>query len=55
MAKFLLFGEGLPLVFDFGCLVTPLLADDLRYLWIGETRVLSDHLSLMMLAVKDEC
>ena len=55
MAKLLLFGEGLPLVFDFSGLVTPLFADDLRYLWISETRVLSNDFSLMMLAVKDEC
>ena len=55
MTELLLFGESLPLVFEFSGLVTPLFANNLRYFWIGETGVLSDDFSLMMLAVKDEC
>lgn len=55
MAKLLFFGESFPLVLHFRRLVAPLLADDLGYYWIGKTGILGDDLSLMMLAIEDEC
>lgn len=55
MAKFLLFGESLPLVLDFDRLAAPLLADNLGYFWVSEAGMLSDDLGLVVLTVEDEC
>lgn len=51
MAKLFFFCKSLPLVLDLGRLVAPLLANDLRYLGIGETRVLRNDAGLVVLTI----
>jgi hypothetical protein len=54
VALLLLLGEKFPLVLAFLGLQAPLLTDDLGDLWVGEARVLLNHLRLVVLAVKNE-
>ena len=54
MALLLFFGEQLPLILAIFGLVAPLFADNLGDIRVGETRILLHHLSLVMLAVKNE-
>lgn len=46
--------QSLPITLHFGCLFSPLFANNFRYLWVCESRILGNNLSLVMLAVKDE-
>lgn len=55
MANFLLFREPLPGIFNFFGLLSPLLADEFRDLWICESRMPSGDLALVVLPIKDEC
>jgi len=54
VSRLLLFRESLPAALDFLGLVSPLLADDLGDLGVGEPRVLRDDPRLVVLAIKDE-
>jgi hypothetical protein len=54
VALLLFLGKQLPLVLALLGLVAPLLADDFGDLRVGEPRVLLHHLSLVVLAVKNE-
>lgn len=51
MSYFLFFCELLPAILDVFGLYPPLLANDLGYLWIGESWVLRDDLGLVVLSV----
>lgn len=44
----------LPVVLDFWRRFSPLFTNDLRYLWICKSGMLSDDLGLVMLPVKDK-
>lgn len=48
-------GQVLPVSLYFGRRLSPVVADDLGDLWIGQTRMLSHDMCLMMLTVQDEC
>ena len=54
VALLLLLGEEFPLILAVFGLVAPLFADNLGNIRVGEPRVLLHHLSLVMLAVKNE-
>lgn len=54
MTQLFLLGERLPLIFHVRWLVMPLLADELRYLRIREAGILSNYMSLVVLAVENE-
>jgi hypothetical protein len=54
VAYFFLLGESLPRVLDFLGLLSPLLTYELGNLGVGESRVLSGNLSLVVLSVKNE-
>ena len=55
MANFLFIREPLPSVFNFLRLLSPLLADEFRNLWVCESRMPSGDLALVVLTIKDEC
>ena len=52
MAKLLCLAESFPPILFFGRLILPLLTNDLGYLWIGETGILTNDAGLVVLAVE---
>jgi hypothetical protein len=46
--------ESLPITLHFGCLFSPLFANDFGYFWVGKSRMLGYDLCLVMLTVKNE-